>query len=90
MHSGLPRGTLPLCLNVKPKCLCSGKHQDPVPPVDGYKKEEMNTSPPPDWPFQVIIAKLMAFLLYFLISSPSLCYKRSWHPNPNKMVILRL
>ena len=28
--NGLPRGTLPLCLNVKPKCLCSGKHLDPV------------------------------------------------------------
>ena len=23
-------GTLTLCLNVKPKCLCSGKHPDPV------------------------------------------------------------
>ena len=30
IHNGLPRGTLPLCLNVKPKCLCSGKHLDPV------------------------------------------------------------
>ena len=30
IHNGLPRGTLPLRLNVKPKCLCSGKHPDPV------------------------------------------------------------
>ena len=30
VHKGLPRGTLPLCLNVKPKCLCSGEHPDPV------------------------------------------------------------
>ena len=28
VHNGLPRGTLSLCLNVKPKCLCSGKHMD--------------------------------------------------------------
>ena len=31
MHNGLPGETLPLCLNVKPKFLCSGKHLDPVP-----------------------------------------------------------
>ena len=30
IHNGQPLGTLPLCLNVKPKCLCSGKHLDPV------------------------------------------------------------
>ena len=30
IHTGLPQGTLCLCLNVKPKCLCSGKHPDPV------------------------------------------------------------
>ena len=29
-----------LCLNVKPKYLCSG----PCPPVDAYRKEEINTS----------------------------------------------
>ena len=28
--NGLPQGTLFLCLNVKPKCLCSGKHLEPV------------------------------------------------------------
>ena len=34
-------------LNVKPKFnLCSGKHPDLVPPVDGCKEEEMNTAPP--------------------------------------------
>ena len=26
----LKQATLPFCLNVKPKCLCSGKHPDPV------------------------------------------------------------
>ena len=38
--NGLPWGTLPLYLNIKLKCLCSG----PCPPVDGRKKE-INTSP---------------------------------------------
>ena len=28
-HNGLPWRTLPLCLNVKPKCLCSGNHPGP-------------------------------------------------------------
>ena len=40
-HNNLPWGTLPLCLNVKPKYLCSG----PCPPVDSYRKEVINTSP---------------------------------------------
>ena len=30
LHNGLPRETPPLCLNVKLKCLCSGRHPDPV------------------------------------------------------------
>ena len=46
--NGLPQGTLHLCLNVKPKCLCSG----PCPSVDGHRKEEINTSPPWGWPFR--------------------------------------
>ena len=32
-------------------------------------------------------AKLVAFLLYILTSSPSLFYKRNWHLDPNKMVL---
>ena len=59
------------------------------PPVDGCKKEESNTSPPRGWPFQGTFAKLTAFLLYFLISSPSLFDKWNWHPNPNEMVFPR-
>ena len=42
MPKSLPPGTLTFCLNVKPKCLCSGIW----PSVDDYKKEEMNTFPP--------------------------------------------
>ena len=40
VQSGVPQETLPLCLNIKPKCLCSG----PCPPVGG-RMEEINTSP---------------------------------------------
>ena len=40
-HNGLPQGTLPLCLSVKPKCLCSGSSL----PLDGYRKEEINFLP---------------------------------------------
>ena len=67
-HKDQPRGTLHLCLNVKPKCLCSGSCSG----VNSYRKEEINTSPPYGWTFQEIFARLMAFLLYFLIS-PHLC-----------------
>ena len=49
-HNGLPQGTLPLCLNIKPKCLCSG----PCLPVDGRKKE-VNTASPKDWASQVAL-----------------------------------
>ena len=85
-HNGLPRGTLPLCLNIKPKCLWTS---GPCPPVDGCRKEEINTSPPGGWPLQGTFANHMAFLLYVLISSPSLCYKRNWHLNPGKMIFQR-
>ena len=52
----------------------------PRPPVDGCKKEEINTSPPGGWPFQEMFCKTdgpsyftsspplplySAFLLYF-------------------------
>ena len=66
-HKDRPQGTLHLCLNVKPKCLCSGS----CPRVD--RKEKINTSPPYGWTFQEICARLMAFLLYFLFS-PHLCF----------------
>ena len=39
IHTDLPQGTLPLYLNTKAKCLCSGS----CPPVYGYRKEEINT-----------------------------------------------
>ena len=59
----MPQGTLTLCLNVKPKYLCSG----PCPPVDDYRKEEINRSPlviPED------ICKING--LFYFTSSPPL------------------
>ena len=70
IHNGLimPRGTLPLCLNVKLKCLCSGKHPHPVHLWMAASKKKL-THPLPEaghsrgylqnvWPF------------YFTSSSP--------------------
>ena len=64
-----------------PKCLCSGKHPDPVHLWMAARKKKL-TPPPWGWPFQEIFARFMAFLLYFLTSSPSLFYKRNWPPDP--------
>ena len=61
IHNGLPQGSLPLCLNVKPKCLCSGKHPAPVHLRMAARKKKL-THPLPEagrsrgylqnsWPF---------------------------------------
>ena len=88
MHSGLPQGTLPLCLKVKLKCLCSAHRETswPCPPVNGRGKEEMNTSPHPltEAGQTRYFARLTAILLYFLPSSPSLICKRNGHPDPTR------
>ena len=84
-----PQGTLLLCLNVKPKCLCLWKHPEAVHLRMAAKKEEIYTSPTRGWPFQEIFARLMTFLLYFLTFSRCVFYKRNWHSGPNKMAILR-
>ena len=81
MHSGLPQGTLLLSLNVKPKYLCSR----PCPPVDSYRKEEINTSPPETGHSR---RYWQAFLLYFLTSFPSLLCKGTWHPGPDNKINL--
>ena len=59
IHNGLPWGTLHLCLNVKLKCLCSAHRETfwPCPPMNGCRKEEINTSPPRGWPSQEIFCK---------------------------------
>ena len=71
IHNSLPQGTLPLCLNVNPKCLCSGKNPDPAHLRMAARKKKL-THPLPDaghsrwylqnvWPF------------YFTSPSPPLC-----------------
>ena len=80
---GLPQRILYLCLTVKLKSLCSG----PCPPVDG-RKEEIN------FPCLRLALLRDVFkingLFTLLPHLPScLIYKRTWHPDPNKMVILR-
>ena len=85
IQKSLPQGTLPPCLNIKPKCLCSG----PGPFVDG-RKEGINT-----YLLQrlVILGNICKinnlFTLLPHLPCPTLFYKRTWHPDPNNMVILR-
>ena len=88
-YYNLPQGTLPLCLNTKLKGLCSA-HRDtiwPCLPVNGCRKEEINTSPLQCWPSQEIFCKTNGlFTLLSHLLPPSLFYKRNWHPDPSKMV----
>ena len=58
------------CLNVKLEYLCLSWQETswPSPPVNGHRKEEINTSPLRGWPFQEIFGRLLTFLLYFLTS----------------------
>ena len=90
IHNGLPRGTLSLCLKIKPKCLCSGKYPDPVHLWMAARNKKLTHPLPEAGHSRRYLQILWPFLLYFLISSPSLFYKRSWHPDPDKMVIWRL
>lgn len=69
------RESCPLCLNVKPKCLYSGA----CPPVDAYRKQEINISPP-KMAIQVMFVRLIVFSLYFLTLSPFLFYKKNLAP----------
>ena len=58
---------LSLCLNVKLKCLCSVHRETfwPCPRMNGYRKEEINTSPPRCWPSQEIFS-----CTFYVTSSP--------------------
>ena len=58
---------LPLCLNVKLKCLCLVHRETfwPCPHMNGYRKEEINTSPPWCWPSQEIFS-----CTFYITSSP--------------------
>ena len=68
IHNGLPWGTLPLCLNVKPKCLCSGKHPDPVHLWMAAKKKKLTHPLPKAGHSRGYLQNLWAF--YFTFSSP--------------------
>lgn len=69
IHNEWPASeTLPLCLNVTPKCLLFRTR----PPVDGYRKEKINTFLPGSWPFQEIFVRLMVFCTLHP-SLPPLC-----------------
>ena len=98
--SGLPGDPVPL-LDCKLKCLCSA-HGEIVPAHLWI--EETNTPLPKaghslgdvlkDWrPFEFTsplhLPLYSAFWLQFLIASFSLIYITTWHPDPNKMAILR-
>ena len=80
-------GTLPLCLKVKLRWLCSAHWETPCPclPVNGCREAEMNTSPPPK------LAKpgdTWQYLFTLLPPpSPSLSHKRNRHPVSNNTVL---
>ena len=71
IHNGLPRGTLPLRLNVKPKCLCSGKHPDPVCLWMAARKKKLTHPLPEAGHSRGYLQNLWPF--YFTSSSPPLC-----------------
>ena len=68
IHNGPPRGTLPLCLNVKPKCLCSGKHPDPVHLWVAIRKKKLTHPLPESSHARRYLQNLWPF--YFISSSP--------------------
>ena len=51
------------------------------------EKKKLTHSLPDAGQARRYFARLTAFLLYFLTSSPSLFYKGNWLPDPDKMVL---
>ena len=76
IHNGLPHRTLPLCLNVKLKCLCSAHREIiwPCPCVNGYRKD-INTPLPKAGPSQRCFARLKTL---FTSSLPLPLYSAFW------------
>ena len=68
VHSGLPQGTLPLCPNVKPKCLCSRKHSDPLHLWMAARKKKLTHPLPEAGHSRGHLQNLRPF--YFTSSSP--------------------
>ena len=69
IHNGLPQGTLPLCLNVKLKCLCSA-HRETFWSCEWLqKRKKIKACPPQSWPSQELFCKpygLLTFLPHLL------------------------
>ena len=72
IHNGLPWGTLPLYLNVKPKCLCLGA----CPPVGGHRKGEMSNILSLRLAILTDICKINGLLTSFPHLSSTLFYRR--------------
>ena len=68
VHNGLPRRTLPLCLNVKPKCLCAGKPPAPVRLWTAARKKKLTHPLPEAGHSRGYLQNLWPF--YFTSSSP--------------------
>ena len=78
------QGTLPSCLNVKLKW-SSSAHRETIwlsPPVNGCRKEKK-------WTNTLLLCKINGLLSLLPRLLSSLFYKRTKHPDSNKMVILR-
>ena len=68
-RSLLPPWPSSLISTQQPETAFKNLNQQPCPPVNGCRKEEINTSPPRCWPSH---AKLIAYLLYPSLA-PHLC-----------------
>jgi len=51
------------------------------------EKKLTHPTPPAQGQMRRCFARFMALLLYFLIFSPSLFYKRNRHPDPERMIL---
>ena len=67
-QNALPQGTLPLCLNDKPNCLCSGKHPDPIHLWMAARKKKLTHPLPEAGHSRVYLHNLWAS--YFTSLSP--------------------
>ena len=86
IHNSLPGGTLPLCLNIKPLFVPLIQDLIHLWMAAGKKKlihPSLTLAIPGD---NCKINSLFTLLPHL---PPSLLYKRIWHLDPNKMVILR-
>ena len=79
IHNGLPLGALPLCLNVKPKCLCLERYPDPVHLCMLARKRKLRHPLPRADHFRRYPQDF--WLFYFTSSAPPLLFsERSCEP----------